>query len=364
MPSMPPRQRGKPDPLTAVRRSIDDLDERLVEILVERLDLATEAGRIKGDDGATWVPAREEAVLDRACQQARGRVTRSELARLYRPLFALSRSRQSSRPPKIVVPAAPPSSLALDRLLPEGVSVDLGPWLAGEGTSKRELAVVPAQIAWEGGGASLLPRLLEAGLQIHACLVEGLDWCLARPTGREFPTRLLAPDGVAELAAPVLPAPWRSLPIERGRGATWAAETASREGAGALTTLVAARAHGLLPSLALAAPPLPPRRRWLAVGFEPSEPDVAERWTLALQPSRPEGLAEILSILASSGMDLLHLERHGQPDRSPRPILFLDLGGRIDRATRRTTLEALREKAPLLLEMGAYPLVAIEGDEG
>ena len=56
--------------LAAVRRSIDELDERLVGLLVARQHLVARAGDFKADDAAVRAPARAAAVVERAARRA------------------------------------------------------------------------------------------------------------------------------------------------------------------------------------------------------------------------------------------------------------------------------------------------------
>ncbi|HZP59597.1 MAG TPA: chorismate mutase, partial [Opitutaceae bacterium] len=59
--------------LGPIREKIDQLDRRMVELLNERLALASEIGRMKRDTGGEiYVPEREDAVLRKVAELNKG----------------------------------------------------------------------------------------------------------------------------------------------------------------------------------------------------------------------------------------------------------------------------------------------------
>jgi len=63
---------GLPSSLEQIRAEIARTDERIIELIAARIDLARQAGQVKRLNGApTLDPAREAAVVTRATEHAR-----------------------------------------------------------------------------------------------------------------------------------------------------------------------------------------------------------------------------------------------------------------------------------------------------
>src|SRR6266508_3109301 len=86
--------------LEALRRAVDELDARIVELLAERSELSSQIGRAKlGNGDAVYAPAREADVLERVTRLAGGRIRPQHLRAIYGEI--LSASRDLQRPPRI-----------------------------------------------------------------------------------------------------------------------------------------------------------------------------------------------------------------------------------------------------------------------
>jgi chorismate mutase/prephenate dehydratase len=94
------RQRAaQPEPpeLRRLRRRIDALDRRIVQLLNERARLAIAAGAAKAADGrgSARDSARERDVLERVVRENGGPLLESDLLALYRRLISATRRLQS-----------------------------------------------------------------------------------------------------------------------------------------------------------------------------------------------------------------------------------------------------------------------------
>lgn len=78
------------DPLKQIRRKIDALDDRIVELLNDRARLAQEIGHLKS--GAKYRPEREAQVAKRLAQRSRGPLPRAALTRLYTEIMSACRA--------------------------------------------------------------------------------------------------------------------------------------------------------------------------------------------------------------------------------------------------------------------------------
>jgi len=72
-----------------LRRKIDGLDAKLVELVNRRLALAAEIGKIKRKTGGEiFVPEREDAVMRKVCAQNKGPIKNEALRAIYREIMS------------------------------------------------------------------------------------------------------------------------------------------------------------------------------------------------------------------------------------------------------------------------------------
>ena len=86
-----------PDPLSRLRTNIEQLDQRIIDLIGERVDLSRQVGELKRAAGLpTLDPAREAAVLRRVAGQARAAQLPDEPVReIFWHVIALCRSAQT-----------------------------------------------------------------------------------------------------------------------------------------------------------------------------------------------------------------------------------------------------------------------------
>ncbi len=88
--------------LSSIRDQIDQVDAKLVELFVKRMELAAQVADYKKERGLPiYVPAREQEVLASVAKLA-GPEMEDYTRELYSTLFALSRSYQNKRNTEVV----------------------------------------------------------------------------------------------------------------------------------------------------------------------------------------------------------------------------------------------------------------------
>ena len=77
------------------RRRIDELDQKLVELLNRRAQCAVEIGRLKRNTNLpVYEPDREKMILENVCHANRGPLSDDDLKRVYERLIDVMRSIQ------------------------------------------------------------------------------------------------------------------------------------------------------------------------------------------------------------------------------------------------------------------------------
>src|SRR5690606_2110695 len=77
--------------LTELRKRIDEIDTRLLELISDRARLAKEVAEVKGqaeNNNSFYRPEREAQVLRKIIEQNKGPLSEEEIARLFREIMS------------------------------------------------------------------------------------------------------------------------------------------------------------------------------------------------------------------------------------------------------------------------------------
>lgn len=81
--------------LSDVRKELDSIDEKLVELFVERMELCSNVAEIKIAKGLPLLHSgREQEIIDRL-SEGRDEEASKEIEALYKKIFEISRQRQT-----------------------------------------------------------------------------------------------------------------------------------------------------------------------------------------------------------------------------------------------------------------------------
>jgi len=83
-------------PLNDLRRQIDDIDDRIHDLLMQRTEVAQRIGAIKAGDAIYMRPGREAMVLRRLLARHRGALPKALIVRIWREIFAAVTALQGS----------------------------------------------------------------------------------------------------------------------------------------------------------------------------------------------------------------------------------------------------------------------------
>ena len=75
--------------LDDIRRNIDDIDGKLLDLLSDRAELVHQVGMVKKRDGLQiYAPEREEALLRRLIERNKGRLPEKSIRAIYREIMS------------------------------------------------------------------------------------------------------------------------------------------------------------------------------------------------------------------------------------------------------------------------------------
>ena len=81
--------------INVLRNKIDLLDEQMLDLLVLRLSVSREIGKIKVSGGINvGDPNREQEIIDRLAEKLKGKLERNDIAAIFGPIYHISKKLQ------------------------------------------------------------------------------------------------------------------------------------------------------------------------------------------------------------------------------------------------------------------------------
>ncbi len=348
--------------LAALRGRIDAIDADLVRLFNERASAAAEIGRIKRQTGdATYVPARERAVLDRVTAANAGPLSNDTIVAIYREL--MSGSFTLERAPRVAFlgPAGSFSHLAATRKF--GSSVEFEPLKQISAVFEEierghvDLGIVPIENTLGGGVVDTLDAFADRSVQICAevflsvqhhllgdCPLEQVARVYSKPEVFSQCQRWLTETGLAAKTIAVA-------------STSKAAEMARDEpGSAALGSELAGELYGLRKICDRVEDDPGNMTRFLVLGRERARPTGADKTALLfVAADRPGSLVEVLDVFRQAGVNMTFIESRPSRQKKFEYRFFVDIEGHAETAGVAEVIEAARQHCQMLRVLGSFP---------
>jgi chorismate mutase/prephenate dehydratase len=157
--------------LGPIRKKIDGIDAKLVDLVNKRLALAAEIGKIKRKAGGEiYVPEREDAVMRKVCVQNEGPIKNEALRAIYREIMSAAIALEK---PLLVAYLGPEASNTHNAAMKKfGASVDyhamgtIEDIFTAVEKGEADNAVIPIENSTEGSVREALDSFVESDLKI------------------------------------------------------------------------------------------------------------------------------------------------------------------------------------------------------
>jgi chorismate mutase/prephenate dehydratase len=347
------------DPLGDLRRRIDELDRRLLDLLVERAETARAIGAIKTESGSTTLdPGRERAVLDGLLARNAGRFPPEALVAVFREIISASRALEA--PMTVGYLGRPGGFAALATARRFGSSTRLVPY-ADPVRLFHDLeagfidhAVIAREVGDEDPALDHFDLFLENRVSLfgETFLRQGYA-LLGRPGS--FPARTL-------YGHPAALARCRAL-LDRCPGAVVVATAGSREavdavrGEGEAALAPAQLAGGALEVLiASAEDAADPSRHFLILARVAAARSGRDRTAIVcVLPNRPGSLLALLQQFAAESVNVSWIETR-ESRRSWEHTFFVEVDGHREEEPVGRALDGAPRLAAHLAVLGSYPV--------
>ncbi len=358
----PSDNRGTREHLDALRRRIDEIDRRLVEILSERARIVVEIGKAKQASGTPiYAPHREAEVIAKAIAANTGPLSDRTIEAIYRELMSGSFSLELPLRVGFLGPPGSFSHIAAVRHF--GSSIELADLQTIDGVLEEVEAgrchygLVPYENSIGGSIADTLDSLGERDVKICAeALIEVRQAFMANCAPQEV-TRIYSKRQVFAQCRRWLGRTYPDaelVPMESSAAAVQLA--AGEPNAAAIGSTLAGELYGV--NVLFDGVEDKPNNvtRFLVVGRQDAEPTGDDKTTITfVTADRPGALVDVLSVLRDAQINLSHIDKRPSGRSNWEYTFFVDCQGhRSDPAMARALQEA-RRHCVSLKELGSYP---------
>jgi chorismate mutase/prephenate dehydratase len=353
--------------LDDVRRRIDALDDRILDLLDERARLAADAARTKRDASqALHDPEREARLLERLEQRQRARADAAFPRGSVRPVFReILSACLSVETPISVAYLGPPGTfthMATQRAFGLAARYVEASTISGVFDAVERggagYGVVPIENSTEGGVSSTLDCLLESAAIIRNELVLDVAHCLlgAHAELGRVERVYSHPQALAQCRG------WlaRNLPhaqlVVSPSTAAAAREASLDAAAAAIASRLAAEIHGLEVIRERIQDRAENATRFVVIGTSPAPPTGRDKTSIVFSTRDERGaLLRALVVFDEEGLNLSRIESRPAQGKLWEYVFFTDLEGHRDEPPVERALRRLGESGAMVKVLGSYP---------
>jgi chorismate mutase / prephenate dehydratase len=353
------------DELEQLRKRIDDVDDRLLELISERAKLAAEVARVKGlsaDNHGFYRPEREAQILRKIMTQNQGPLPQEEMARLFREIMSACLALEQ---PLQIAYLGPEGTFTQAAALKHfGHSVTTVPHDSIDQVFREveaascNFGVVPIENSIEGVVNHTLDMLIDSPLKIsgevelrihHHLLGKGADYSKATRVyshqqslaqcRRWLDENLLTADRIAV-----------SSNAEAARLA------AGEPNSVAIAGEAAAEIYELKYHARNIEDHPDNTTRFLVIGRQVTPPSGDDKTSILVSgPNRAGLLYHLIKPLADNGINMTRLESRPSRQGLWDYVFFIDILGHVEDAKVAAALADLEKQAGVLKLLGSYP---------
>jgi chorismate mutase/prephenate dehydratase len=354
--------------LEAIRRRINEIDERLQDLINERATIAQQVGVVKGELASAvdyYRPEREAEVLRKVLERNEGPMRNEEMLRLFREIMSACLAQQEPLKIGFLGPEGTFTQTAVFKHF--GHSVRALPFHTIDEVfqevecSAADFGVVPIENSTEGSVNNTLDMFLTSPLKIAGEIELRIEQHLmCREKGLERIKRICAHEqSLAQCRGWIR----ENLPhvelIGMSSNAAGARRARDEEGTAAIGPEVAADVYELQVLVNNIEDRPDNATRFLVVGRKLLSPTGNDKTTLLLSTADTAGgagvLHHLLQPLATHGVSMTRIESRPSRRKNWDYVFFIDIDGHADVSPIADALAELEREASLFKILGAYP---------
>lgn len=348
--------------LQDLRKRIDGLDGKIIELLNDRTKLVLEIGKLKSKDGqGAYAPDRETEIYRKIDELAKGPLPKEALKAIYREVMSAALAIEKPVAVAYLGPEATFTHLA--SISKFGSSVKYLPAISisevfQEVDQKRaDYGVVPVENSIEGAVSHSLDRFIDSDLKICSEILFEISHNLMSNSPLKEISRIYSNPQVFGQCRMWLEKNLPRAELVETTSTTQAAQRAQREdGSAAIASKLAATLYNL-PIVAEAIEDLAHNvTRFLVISREIPAPTGRDKTSVLLSIKDKVGaLYEMLSPIKRHRINMTKIESRPSKKKAWDYYFFIDFEGHVEDAKVKKMLKELEGKVRFLKILGSYP---------
>jgi chorismate mutase/prephenate dehydratase len=347
----------------ALRKKIDQVDERIVGLLNERASLAEKIGQNKSlGKEEIFVPSREKEIFQRISALNRGPLSEQAVRSIYREILSASRSLEAPIKIAYLGPEATFTHMAarerfgsLTAFVPLPTITDVFQEVS---QGRADYGVVPIENSTEGVVAHTLDMLVEAEVKICAeVLLEIHLYLLSRSGKAEEIRRILShPQALAQCRR-WLASHSPNVKVEEAASTAQSAQMAAADpNLAAVASSLAKELYGLEVVEENIEDHANNITRFLVIGEQGPAPSGDDKTSIVFSVKDEVGiLHRMLEPFAKNRINLTKIESRPLKHKPWEYLFFLDLEGHLEEPRIQRAIKKLERSCLFIKILGSYP---------
>ena len=353
-------QNPDPQALESLRRQIDALDEKIVNLLNERAKVVVEIGHIKQlGNFPIYAPDREKAVLDKVRRLNHGPLQDRCLEAMYRELMSGSFALEKPLRIGFLGPKGSFSHLASIRKFGSSVEhvslTDIAMVFQEVVRGHVDYGLVPVENSIGGGIVDTLDAFLQSSAKICAEVLITIHHNLLAKEPWESVKRIYSKPEVFSQCRSWLSAMAKDLDVQAAASSSRAAELAAQEsGSAAIGSALAGELYGLHVLFENIEDNPDNVTRFFVISREAAKKSGEDKTAIMFTTAhKPGALAEVLDVFKENGINLTDIEKRPSKKVNWEYYFFIDATGHVD--DMKTAVEQAQKHCLQLTVLGSYP---------
>lgn len=354
--------------LSALRKQIDSLDEKLINLLNERAQVVVDIGKAKRADGVTpiYAPDRERIVMEQIRRWNKGPLPHVCLEGIWRELMSGSFALEKPLRIGYLGPAGSHSHLAAKRKF--GSSVEYDPVDDIHGIFEEverghvDLGLVPIENSIVGSIGETHDAFVDAKVKVCAEVVLHVHHNLLSNCPPEAIKKIYSkPVALGQCRN------WLNLQLKHAEkigttSTSKAAEMASQEeGAAAVGSTLAAELYNLQVTFANIEDNPRTVTRFFVIGDYDVKPTGDDKTAIMFTTEHRAGaLTSVLNVLRDHGINMTHIDKRPSKRVNWEYVFFVDVLGHATEPQLAAAMEDARQHCLHLTVLGSFPRAADE----